>query len=115
MLGTRMKRTAATAAIACSLFAGMSAAPASASASAATGIEAKFLSALKTEWNKSSAATQKTTCQGYKIDGAQVIKLSTAQLWATPSVRNILTKPGLKRVITKYLNWACSGPNTTPR
>jgi hypothetical protein len=112
MLGTRTTRTIATAAIACSLFAGgVAATP----ASAATLNEGQFLASLKTEWNKSPAATQITTCKGYKLDAAQVVGLSVSQLWSTPAIRTVITKPALRRVITKYLKWACSGPGTTPR
>ncbi len=111
MISTRLARITATAAIACSLLAGTAAIPAS-----ATSLdEGQFLSALKVEWNKTPAATQITTCKGYRLDPALVVGMSVKQLWAAPSVRQVLTKPALRRVITKYLRWACSGPGTTPR
>jgi len=37
------------------------------------------------------------------------------QIWQKPAARKALSKPAWKRVITKYLKWACSGPGTTPR
>jgi cytochrome c oxidase assembly factor CtaG len=111
MFSTRVKRTAAITVVTCSLFAGAGIAPATASPAS----EALYYSALKTEWNKSTAADQKATCAGYKAGPSQVISLSVQQIWQKPAARKALSKPAWKRVITKYLKWACSGPGTTPR
>jgi hypothetical protein len=111
MPSTRTKRTAAVVVLSCSLFAGAAITPAVAS----TADEALYLSALKKEWNNSSAADQKATCGGFKVGPAKVITLSVTEIWKKPAARKALSKPAWKRVITKYLKWACSGPGTTPR
>ena len=111
MLTTRAKRTAAIVVMSCSLFAGAAVAP----AAATPGQEALYLGALKKEWVKQAATSQTATCMGYKASPTAVITLSIAEIWKNAASRQALTKPAWKRVITKYLAWACSGPGTTPR
>ncbi len=111
MLSTRTKRTAAVMVLSCSLFAGATITPAVASPAQ----EALYLTALKGEWNNASAADQKATCAGFKVGPSKVISLSVTELWKKAAMRQALSKPAWKRVITKYLKWACSGPGTTPR
>jgi hypothetical protein len=111
MLSIRAKRTAAIMVMSCSLFAGAAVAP----AVAGPADEALYLSALKKEWRNSSSADQNATCSGYKAGPGQVVSLSVAEIWKKPAARKALSKPAWKRVITKYLKWACSGPGTTPR
>ena len=108
MISTRTKRSAAVMVLSCSLFAGMAITPAVAS----PADEALYLSALKKEWNNSSAADQKATCAGFKAGPAKVVSLSVVEIWKKPAARQALSKPAWKRVITKYLKWACSGPGT---
>jgi hypothetical protein len=111
MLTTRTKRTAAVVALSCSLFAGAAITP----AAATSGQEGVYLAALKQEWPKQAATSQQTTCSGYKTNATAVITLSVNQIWKNAASRQALSKPAWKRVITKYLAWACSGPGTTPR
>ena len=111
MPSSRTKRSAAIMVLSCSLFAGMAVTPAVAS----PADEALYLSALQKEWNNSSATDQKSTCQGFKAGPGKVVSLSVTEIWKKPAARKALSKPAWKRVITKYLKWACSGPGTTPR
>ena len=111
MLTSRTKRSAAVMVLSCSLFAGMAITPAVAS----PADEALYLSALKKEWNNSPKADQTATCQGFKAGPGKVISLSVTEIWKKPAARKALSKPAWKRVITKYLKWACSGAGTTPR
>jgi hypothetical protein len=111
MFSSRTKRSAAVMVLSCSLFAGAAITPAVAS----PADEATYLAALKKEWTNSSAADQKSTCEGFKVGPAKVVSLSVTEIWKKPAARQALNKAAWKRVITKYLKWACSGPGTTPR
>lgn len=78
--------------------------------------EATYLTAIKQEWKTStSAADQKTTCDGYRAAPASLITMSVNGLLKDPDTRKALSRAAWRRVITKYLAWACSGPNHTPR
>lgn len=111
MLTTRTKRAAAVFGLSCTLFAGVAVTPAVAS----PGQEAAYLAALKKEWVNQSQSNRVATCTGYKLSPTGFVSLTVNEVWKNPTLRETLTKPSLKRVITKWLAWACSGPGTTPR
>ena len=111
MLTTRTKRAAAVFGLSCTLFAGVAVTPAVAS----PGQEAAYLAALKKEWVNQSQANRVATCTGYKLSPTGFVGLTVNEVWQNPTLRETLTKPSLKRVITKWLAWACSGPGSTPR
>lgn len=106
-----MKRAAVTFLIACSLFVGVSAVPATAS----PADEAIYLSAMKGVWKTQTPKTQKTTCFAYRVAPDELISKSVAIAREDPTAAEALNKRAWTRVISAYLEWACSGPGTTPR
>jgi len=108
---TKTTRAAAVVVLSCSLLGISAVGPASATPQA----EAMYLAAVKQAWQTSPRADKIKTCQGYKANPSLMITLSVAQITKDPAVAKVLPKAGWKRVITKYLAWACSGPGKTPR
>jgi len=84
-------------------------------AAASPQTEGQFLSALKQAWPQSSRANQVATCAGYRASAPLTISGVVTQLSKDSRISSVFNKPALKRIITKYLAWACSGPGTTPR
>jgi hypothetical protein len=111
MPSVRSTRRVAVALASFALVAGTVATPASAAATD----EAQYLSFMKQQWNRSSQSDQDTTCKGYRTAPALVIASSVSQVWQKPATHRNMTKAAWKRVISKYLRWACAGPGTTPR
>ena len=111
MHATKSARAAAVVILSCSLLGVSAVGPASATPQA----EAQLLSAFKQTWPKTSRSTQATLCMGYKVSPSLIINSLVSQTAKNATISAAVTKPGIKRVVTKYLAWACSGPGTTPR
>lgn len=103
------KRAVAVVALSFSLFAGA----ATSAAMATPADEAKYLARFKSSWASASKADKASICNGYKASHTLMISETTAELWKNPNARKALSKPALKRVVAKYLAWAC--PNDRPR
>lgn len=91
--------------------AGVGAAP----AQAGPRDERQALSALQAAWPELSAKERRTVCKAYRIAPRALIRASVNRSMSEPGARELLDRPAWKRVITSYLDWACSGPGTTPR
>lgn len=111
MLSATARRVAATVVVAGSVLVGVSAVP----AAATPAEEAVYLAAMKQVWKTQPTKTQTTTCYAYRIAPKKLINQSVAASVANADTAAALTRPAWKRVITDYLEWACSGPGTTPR
>ena len=110
-------RTHARRAAACSLagailtIGGISAVPAAASPSD----QAVYLDKLKASWNDRTPKEQRRTCLAYRDDAGQLVALTVDRVWTKAANRDALRKREWRTVLTTYLAWACSGPDSTPR
>ncbi len=111
MLSVVAKRTAAVIVLSGSLLAGASVVP----AAATPAQEALYLAAMKDAWKALPSASQKTTCVAYQLAPHKLVNQSLARILKNPESQAALSKPAWRRVVTKYVAWACSGPGSTPR
>lgn len=77
--------------------------------------EAANLAALKATWNTESVGAQTATCKVYAISKTAVISTGARTMMASRITRRGMSTTAWKRVLTTYYEWACSGPNNTPR
>jgi hypothetical protein len=103
MLGTRVTRAVAVAAVCMALLAGTAVAPAVASPAA----QASSLSALKKQWSKQPAYQRKGTCATYQKYPGQVVLNSANKRWAEKGSHKNMTLDEWLKVYTKFFTWAC--------
>jgi hypothetical protein len=111
MLSTAITRVGAVVVLSGALVSGAAIAP----ASATPAEEAVYLTAMKDAWAAQDESVMKTTCKAYRIAPGALVSESLKAVMKDPASREALSRPAWKRVIVKYLAWACSGPGTTPR
>jgi hypothetical protein len=74
-----------------------------------------FLSSMKDAFWNQPRSERKLICKAYRIAPQQLIAASVTSAMKDPASPKSISRAGWKRVITKYVAWACSGPGTTPR